>query len=131
MGGQAVAWWAAKYGVTVGPGHGPALLTSVDIDFWGGRDDLTELAKGLGRKPIFPSQYEMTVWVGAIELQIQGEKTLAEFLHTIPGLDTNDPDKASVEQEYQAHSVRKIIQVLTPVSLVLVKLHAVRAINPP
>ena len=123
IGGQAVAWWAARYQLTGTKGE---VITSADIDFWGSRDDLKKMAKGLRRKAIFPDEYEMTVWVGAIQLNIQGLKTEAEFLHTVPGLDTNDPDKASVEQEYRTESVQRVIQVLTPISLVLVKLHALR-----
>ena|SRR2546421_12181413 len=68
----------------------------------------------------------MTVWVGAIQLNIHGCNTLAEFLHTVPGLDTNDPAKASVEQQYAAGSVRKTIAILSPISSVIAKLHCLR-----
>ena len=118
-----MAWWARKYGIT---GKGNDLITSRDIDFWGGREDLERMARGMRCKPIFPNEYEMTVWAGAIQLRINGEETLAEFLHSIPGLDTPYPEKASVEQTYREPSVEKVIRVLTPVSLVLTKLHALR-----
>jgi hypothetical protein len=85
-----------------------------------------ELAKRLHHKPIFPHEYEMTVWVGAFEVMIRGKKSVVEFLHTIPGLDTNSPDEACVEQTYPDKSIRKSILVLSPVSLVLTKLHALR-----
>src|SRR5438094_219658 len=93
IGGQAVAWWAARYGLT---GKDGGAITSADIDFWGDRQDLVVVAKALHRKAVFPHEYEMTVWVGAIPLRIHGSNTLVEFLHTVPGLDTNDPTKASV-----------------------------------
>jgi hypothetical protein len=123
VGGQAVALWAERYGLVGDEGQS---VTSADIDFWGSRGDLMAMAKSLKRKAIFPHQYEMTVWAGAIEITIAGRKTLVEFLHTIPGLDTNDPDKASVKEGYPTGSVRKMLSVLTPVSLVLAKLHALR-----
>lgn len=126
VGGQAVVWWATKYGIGIGGAESVEPLTSVDIDFWGGRDELKELARRLGSKVIWPQAYEMTVWVGAIPLNIKGERTIAEFLHTIPGLDTNDPDRASVGQEYAVPSGKRILQFLSPISLVLAKLHAVR-----
>src|SRR5438045_1918185 len=63
IGGQAVAWWAARYGLTGKAGEG---ITSADIDFWGARRDLIVVAKALQRKAVFPHEYEMTVWVGAI-----------------------------------------------------------------
>jgi hypothetical protein len=126
VGGQAVAWWAAQYGVSTAGKDQTTTLTSADIDFWGGRDDLEELARRLGFEVTFPHEYEMTVWVGGIPLSIQGERTLAEFLHTIPGLDTNDPDRASVEQEFTVPAGSRTLQFLSPVSLVLAKLHALR-----
>jgi hypothetical protein len=126
VGGQAVAWWAAKYSVGTASEAPIEPITSVDIDFWGGRDDLHELARRLGRKVVLPHEYEMTVWAGAIPIQIQGQKTVVEFLHTIPGLDTNDPNRASVGQEYVVPSGKRILQFLSPVSLVLAKLHALR-----
>ena len=126
IGEQAVALWAQRYGLV---GDNGQAITSADIDFWGSRDDLKALANALHRKAVFPGEYEMTVWVGAIEMTIHGQKTLVEFLHTVPGLDTNDPVQASVEQVYEAGSVRKTIPVLSPVSLTLAKLHALRHFN--
>src|SRR5258707_9679368 len=58
VGGQAVVWWAERYRITAAS-HQP--LTSEDIDFWGGRADLKQLASKLGIKPIFPHAYEMSV----------------------------------------------------------------------
>lgn len=123
VGGQAVAWWARQYGITGSKGE---MITSADLDIWGTREDLKKLAKAMRRKPVFPHEYEMTVWAGAIELTIGGKPTIAEVLHTIPGLDVINPDKASVEQIFHVGSMEKIIQVLSPVSLVMAKLHALR-----
>jgi hypothetical protein len=126
VGGQAVAWWAAKYGVSLDWKGKRTTVTSSDIDFWGTRADLISLARALGRKPIFPHQYEMSVWAGAIPIYINETESLAEFLHTIPGLDTYDPERACFGQEYAAGSLTKTIQVLTPISLIYAKLHCLR-----
>lgn len=125
-GGQAVAWWAKKYGIKIQERGRATELTSQDIDFWGSRADLIEMAKSLKRKAVFPNKHEMTVWAGAVPIRINEQDSLAEFLHTIPGMDTADPETASVPQTYEANGVRKSILVLTPVSLVLAKVHAVR-----
>jgi hypothetical protein len=118
IGGQAVAYWANRYGTT--PANDP--ITSKDIDFWGSRDDVETLAKRLKRPPIFPNAYEMTVWAGAIEISIKGRNTLVEILHTVPGLDVNEPDQAALMREIQGTK----LYILSPVSLVLTKLHALR-----
>jgi hypothetical protein len=65
VGGQAVAWWQQQYCPSERP------ITSCDIDFWGYREDLTTLARALGRRAVFPHQYEMTVWVGGIPLELR------------------------------------------------------------
>jgi hypothetical protein len=126
VGGQAVAWWGSKYDVLLDSKGAKTPITSSDIDFWGTRDDLVSLARALQLKPIFPHQYEMTVWAGAIQIYISKTESLAEFLHTIPGLDTHDPERACFGQSYIAGSVNKTIQVLTPISLLYAKLHCLR-----
>jgi len=126
VGGQAVAWWAARYGIKPLEAGRERIVASRDIDFWGSREDLLRLARQLNRRPVLPHAYEMTVWGGAVPLTIQGQATMVEFLHTIPGLDTNNPDRACVEQDLVLGDVRKRLQVLTPISLVLAKLHGLR-----
>ena len=69
----------------------------------------------------------MTVWVGGIPLKVKGEQTLVEFVSTVPGLDTFNPEKASVQQSFRSGGRHKKLLVLSPVSLVLAKLHALRA----
>jgi hypothetical protein len=126
-GGQAVSWWSIRYSLAAGDGpSGKGPVTSSDIDLWGGREDVLALARKLGRKAILPGPYDMTVWSGAVPLEIQGHRSVADFLHTIPGLDTVDDDKASLRQELAAGQERIAIKILSPVSMVFVKLHALR-----
>ncbi len=56
-------------------------------------------------------------------------KTLVEFINTVPGLDTFNPEKASVRQLFNAGARQKALLVLSPVSLVLAKLYALRAFD--
>jgi hypothetical protein len=123
VGGQAVAWWAQKYCPSDKP------ITSSDIDFWGFKDDLDMLARALGQKTILPHQFEMTSWVGGIPLILKGEKTLVDFVNSVPGLDTFDAEKASVRQLFSTGTQQKKLLVLSPVSLVLAKLYALRAFD--
>jgi hypothetical protein len=122
VGGQAVAWWAAEYSTAT-----DRPLTSCDIAFWGFREDLQALAAAVGRKPIYPHKYEMTAWVGGIPLRVNGEETIVEFINSIPGLDVINPEKASAGQVFSSGASRKNLLVLSPVSLVLAKLHALKA----
>lgn len=123
VGGQAVAWWAQEYCPSDRP------ITSCDIDFWGFRDDLNTLARALGHRIILPHRYEMTTWVGGIPMILKGEKTMVEFINTVPGLDAFNPEKVSVRQLFSAGLQQKKLLVLSPVSLVLAKLYALRAFD--
>lgn len=67
VGGQALAFWAAYYRV-------PALPAAVtkDVDFLGTRSDVERLARGLGAKPAFRRQKDLTLLVGQIEKELPG-----------------------------------------------------------
>ncbi len=71
----------------------------------------------------------MTVWVGGIPLLIKQERTIVDFLSSVPGLDVIYPEKASVGQLYASGAVKKRFLVLSPVSLVMAKLHALTAFD--
>lgn len=113
-----MSYWASRYQLT--PVSEP--VTSKDIDFWGSREDLNSLARRLNRAPILPHPYELTVWVGAVTIELPAGTSLIEMLHTIPGLDSNDPEDTDV----QVTIAGERLNVLSPVSLVLAKLHSLR-----
>jgi len=126
IGGQAVAWWAERYGIKAFVKGKEQEVTSRDIDFWGTREDLFKIASRLKRRPALPNRYEMTLLVGAIELEAGGWKTALEVLHAVPGLDSANPLSAAVPEELRAAAGRRKLLVMSPVSLVLAKLHALR-----
>jgi hypothetical protein len=53
-------------------------------------------------------------------------RSIAEFLHTVPGLDIVEPEKASINQDFSTSTFTRRIRVLTPVSLLPEKLHCLR-----
>ena len=126
IGGQAVAWWAERYGIKAVVKGKEQEVTSRDIDFWGTREDLFQIAAHLKRRPALPNRYEMTLLVGAIQLEAGGKKTTLEVLHAVPGLDSANPLSAAVPEEIQAAVGGRKLLVMSPVSLVLAKLHALR-----
>jgi len=126
IGGQAVAWWAERYAIKAEVGGKEREVTSRDIDFWGSSEALFSIASRLKRTPVIPNRYEMTLLIGVIELEAQGKKTSLEVLHAVPGLDSNNPQTAAVLEELKTTVGSGKLLVLSPVSLVLVKLHALR-----
>jgi hypothetical protein len=123
IGGQAVAWWVQRYCPS------EQQVTSSDIDFWGFKENLIELARALGQKPILPDRREMTIWVGGIQMTLKGERTVVDFISTVPGLDSFNVEKVSVRQLFGIGSQQKDLLVLSPVSLVLAKIYALKAFD--
>lgn len=119
IGGQAVAWWALRYGCE----HSDQ-IHSRDIDLWGDRESVELIAEGLQVAAYWPHKYEMTVLAGALPIRIGDTVSSIEVLHTVPGLDHADPQVVSVEAV--ADVLPNGFRILTPVSLLLVKLHGLR-----
>jgi hypothetical protein len=126
IGGQAVAWWAGRYGIKAVVKGQEQEVTSNDIDFWGTHEDLLELASHLQRKPVLPGRHEITLLLGSIALETKGKKTALEVLHHVPGLDSANPLSAAVPAGLPTAGGGREFLVLSPVSLVLAKLHALR-----
>lgn len=122
IGGQAVVWWAERFGVKIKVGEQEQDVTSRDIDFWGSHTDLVATATALKATPAFPDKREMTALVGAIPLSMAGRKTALEMLNSVPGIDIKDRFAVAMEETL---GDRRLL-VLSPVSLVIVKLYALR-----
>ena len=113
-GGQAVAFWAWRYGLTE--------VVSKDVDFLGDRSMVFRLAKLRNGSTYFPHPYEMTSFCGRATFFHLGRTLEVEFLHSIPGLG-DDTEEISVK----AVSPGGIgFRVLDPVSLCQSKLHNLR-----
>jgi hypothetical protein len=67
VGGQALAFWAAYYGVPA-----PPTAVTKDVDFLGTRADVERLARGLGAKATLRRQRDMTLLAGQIEKELPG-----------------------------------------------------------
>lgn len=67
VGGQALAFWAAYYRVPA-----PPTAVTKDVDFLGTRADVERLARGLGAKPTFRRQRDLTMLAGQIEKELPG-----------------------------------------------------------
>lgn len=67
VGGQALAFWAAYYGVPA-----PPTAVTKDVDFLGTRADVERLARGLGARATFRRQRDLTLLTGQIEKELPG-----------------------------------------------------------
>jgi hypothetical protein len=120
IGGQAVALWATRYKLS-------NTTTSKDIDFWGSATKLKDLAIKLNTAVLLPHKYDRTWLSGAVKITAAGQKTSIELLREVAGLDEKDVTQVAIEFPVDEHGTK--IPTLTPVSLVLTKLYALRHFN--
>jgi hypothetical protein len=119
IGDQALAVWVNEYRnelACAGP------LLSNDIEFWGDREMVTSLAETLDAKADFPNSHSLTVLSGQVRKVIKGETVEINVLHTVPGLDQLDPNRAAIGVKIFEAPVR----VLDPVSLIATAFHRLR-----
>lgn len=115
-GGQAVAFWAARFGL--------GTWVSRDLDLVASRDEAAAVSGKLAGSIRYPSPYEMTVLTAVIRGSWLGRVLEVECLSNIPGLET-EPDEISVQVPVNGGTIR----ILHPVALGLAKLHALRFFN--
>ena len=125
IGGQAVNYWAETY-----LSQEPELadwwpFTSEDIDFQGGRDDVSLIAKSLGVIARFPHKIEMTALAGIVPFKIGDLQANIEVVRLIPGLPNNKIEEWSVT----ARKGGKEIRVLDPISLLCCKAKLALAVD--
>lgn len=67
VGGQALAFWAAYYHISV-----PAIAITKDVDLLGTKADVERLARGLDAEAVFPRKRSMTMLVGQVLKDLPG-----------------------------------------------------------
>ncbi len=115
-GGQAVAFWATRFGL--------GTWVSRDLDLVASQDEAAAVNRKLAGSIRYPSQYEMTVLTAVIRGSWLGRTLEVECLSNVPGLET-EPDEISVQVPINGG----IIRILHPTALCLAKLHALRVFN--
>lgn len=113
-GGQAVAFWAQRYGI--------GAVVSQDVDLMGDREDARRAAELLKTSVHYPGRYDMTVLTAMIRVQWEGKLLTIEWLNSVPGIET-DPETIS---EKVVLKEDRSLRVLHPVALAISKLHALR-----
>lgn len=113
-GGQAVAYWSQRYGLTP--------ITSRDLDVVADREIARRMADRLGGTASYPGRYDMTVLTAVIRVAWFGKSLQIECLSTVPGL---EPDPEAISEQLTL-GTSKHLRILHPVALVMAKLHALR-----
>jgi hypothetical protein len=81
VGGQALAFWAAYYGIDV-----PSGAVTKDADFVGTRADVERLARGLSGRAVYPHERAPTALVGQVRKDLPGGNYVnIDVLHRLYG----------------------------------------------
>jgi hypothetical protein len=111
IGGQAVSLWAAEFEVELGLSDA---VVSKDIDYWGDRTLLIQLAKKLNTIPIFPDRRAFTILSGIVRIRLHNEPVNIDVLNMVPGVPDADWDRVTVVLRNEIGAIR----VLDPVGLI-------------
>jgi hypothetical protein len=116
IGGQAVNYWAEKYRSVEPELQKLMPFTSLDIDFYGTRDDVTTIAQQLNRKPEYPTKRGFTALAGMIPVKVGDCDSAVEVVRVMPGLKKKDIKAVLLD------SGGARVLVLNPISLAINKL---------
>jgi hypothetical protein len=117
IGGQAVNYWAERYLALEPQLEVFQPFASEDIDFKGGVDDVSRIARQLDLDAAYPPKVAMTALAGVIPFHIGGLKSNIEIVRRIPGV-PHSADEMAVQVEWNGNTMR----VLDPISLLACKL---------
>lgn len=118
IGGQAVNYWAEVFCKTESELEPLRPFTSADIDYFGNRKDVSDIARQLGVLGAkFPHPVEITALSGIVPIQIEGVSAEIEVVRSVPGLKTEKIPSLAI----QAHWNNLEIRVLDPISLLHAK----------
>ncbi len=103
IGGQALNFWAELYfhdNTDFYSKYGP--FTSMDIDFLGGKNEITECAEIWGGSAKFPEPFDVSPNSGIIVIPLQsGENLVIDFLSSVYGLSDKEILRHRVRIRYR------------------------------
>lgn len=121
MGGQALAFWVAWFGVKVR--DAPRAYITGDADFLGSREHVARFAAAIGGKAVYPGRRAMTALAGAVEKGAGAASV--DVLHSLVGLDAEGVRRRAIEVSHPADpSVR--FRVMDPVDCLVSRLENLR-----
>ena len=125
VGGQALAFWVARFGIPVN--DGPRVYISADADFLGFAEHVDRFSKAIGGKAVYPPKRGFTALLGAVEKEAGGKTIGVDVLHSIVGLDSDGVRKRAIEVTHpEEPSLR--FSVMDPVDCLVSRFENLRRI---
>src|SRR6266851_7815695 len=96
IGGQALAFWVAYFGIDIPAG--PRAYISADADFLGLAEHVKTFSDAIGGRAIYPSRREMTSLHGAVAKQTkEGRKIGVDVLREVVGIPSAQVARRAIE----------------------------------
>lgn len=123
VGGQALAFWIAYYGVPIG--DSPGAVVSKDADFLGDREDARRFSLAIGGKVDYPRS--MSILAGVVRKKISPTEAFeVDILRTLNGMDSAAVRKRAKEVSDPGRNARYF--VMSPVDCLVSRLENLRTI---
>ncbi|MCC6209710.1 MAG: hypothetical protein IT513_01580 [Burkholderiales bacterium] len=123
VGGQALAFWVAWFGVNVR--DAPRAYISGDADFLGSREHVARFAAAIDGKAVYPDRRGMTALAGAVEKKSGTAGAGIDVLHRLVGLDAEGVQRRAVEVTHPVDATVRF-RVMDPVDCLASRLENLR-----
>ena len=126
MGGQALAFWVARFGIPLGAA--PRVYISADADFLGSAEHVERFSKAIGGKAVYPPKRGLTALAGAVEKDAGGKVIGVDVLHAVAGLDAAAVRKRAIEVTHPKDPSFRF-SVMDPVDCLISRFENLRRIS--
>lgn len=115
VGGQALAFWVARYGIVLPPQFQVGAISD-DADFLGDRADIQSIAKQMKGVPAYASKHSVTALVGQVKIPLSSTEFVnVDVLHRLIG-----PQASEVRARASIVTVGQVeFQVMHPLDVFL------------
>ena len=125
VGGQALAFWVARFGVNIK--DGPRVYISSDADFLGFREHVERFSRALGGKAVYPPKRGATALHGAVERNIEGTTIGVDVLRKVVGLDPDAVRRRAIAVTHPKDASLRFL-VMEPVDCLVSRFENLRRI---
>lgn len=127
IGGQALAFWVAYFGIGIPPG--PRAFISRDADFLGFAEHVKTFADAIGGRPGYPSKHELTALHGVVTKRTRrGERIGVDVLRSVVGIDSRGVKQRAMEVHHPSDPTLRF-KVMNPVDCMVSRFENLRKLR--
>jgi len=127
IGGQALAFWVAYFGIEIPPG--PRAFISGDADFLGFVEHVKTFSDAIGGRPEYPSKHQMTALHGVVTKHTRGgEQIGVDVLRSVVGIDSHGVKQRAIEVHHPSDPALRF-KVMNPIDCMVSRFENLRKLR--